>query len=24
AILEPPGWTPAKTAKLRPLLSAPE
>ncbi|MCV7224587.1 alpha/beta hydrolase [Mycolicibacterium komossense] len=24
AILQPPGWTPAKTAKLRPLLSAPE
>ena len=24
AILQPPGWTPEKTAKLRPLLSAPE
>lgn len=24
AILQPPGWTPEKTAKLRPLLNAPE
>jgi uncharacterized membrane protein len=24
AILQPPGWTPAKTAKLVPLLHAPE
>ncbi len=24
AILQPPGWTPEKTAKLRPMLSAPE
>jgi hypothetical protein len=23
-ILLPPGWTPEKTAKLRPLLQAPE